>query len=97
MELTLTGRWVEAAEAAKLGLVNWVDDQPGELADRVARSLGPGGDGSAGQLGAGQAGAGRAGAGQVKAITVAGGLLELLHAERTANSAAWARKTLASP
>jgi enoyl-CoA hydratase len=101
MELTLTGRWVDVTEAAELGLVNWVDDQPAELADRVARSLGPGGDGGTGQAGAGQAGAGQAGAGQagvgqVKAITAAGGLLETLHAERAANSAAWARQTLAS-
>jgi enoyl-CoA hydratase len=81
MELTLTGRWVEAAEAARLGLVNWLDDQPDEFADRVARSLQPGGDGKAGQ---------------VKAIAAADGLLGRLRAERAANSAAWARKTQAS-
>ena len=36
MELALTGRWVEAAEALAMGLVNRVDDDPGRLAAGIA-------------------------------------------------------------
>jgi enoyl-CoA hydratase/carnithine racemase len=75
LELTLTGRWVEAQEAADRGLVNWIDDEPGRLAMELATSL----------LARGQAAAG-----QVKHVASAGGLLERLRAERAANHAAWA-------
>lgn len=74
LELTMTGRWVEADEALALGLVNRIDDDPG----RAAASLGEMLAGSA--LGA---------FGKIKAVTAAGGLLERLHAERDANRAAW--------
>ena len=72
MDLVLTGRWVEAAEALALGLVNRVCDDP-ELA--------------AGQMVAGLAGRGAS----VKAVMAAGGLLDRLQAERSANRSAWAR------
>jgi enoyl-CoA hydratase len=39
MELTLTGRWVEAAEALALGLVNQVCDDPEPVAAEIAASL----------------------------------------------------------
>ncbi|HEU5387847.1 MAG TPA: enoyl-CoA hydratase/isomerase family protein [Streptosporangiaceae bacterium] len=39
MELTLTGRWVDAAEALALGLVNEVCDDPGTVADAIAARL----------------------------------------------------------
>ena len=78
MDLALTGRWVEAAEALALGLVNRVCDDP-ELA--------------AGQLAADLAGRGAG----VKAVMAAGGLLDRLRAERSANRSAWARVTAAAP
>ena len=74
LELTLTGRWVEAAEALRLGLVNRVEKEPGKAAAELA-----------GQLLA----RGAAGTGSVKLIASAGGLLERLRAERAANRAAW--------
>jgi enoyl-CoA hydratase len=76
MELTLTGRWVEAAEALALGLVNRVDDDPGQVAAVIAAELAtldP------------QASA------RVKSVAAAGGLLARLHAERQANRSAWAQ------
>jgi enoyl-CoA hydratase/carnithine racemase len=39
MELTLTGRWVEAAEALALGLVNEVCDDPEPVAAQIAARL----------------------------------------------------------
>jgi enoyl-CoA hydratase/carnithine racemase len=39
MELTLTGRWVDAAEALALGLVNEVCDDPGTVAAAIAAWL----------------------------------------------------------
>jgi enoyl-CoA hydratase/carnithine racemase len=39
MELTLTGRWVDAAEALALGLVNEVCDDPGTVAAAIAARL----------------------------------------------------------
>jgi enoyl-CoA hydratase/carnithine racemase len=74
LELTLTGRWVEAAEAQQLGLVNLVVDDPGKVAAKLARGLLSRGAGAAGN---------------VKLIASAGGLLERLRAEREANRAAW--------
>jgi enoyl-CoA hydratase len=76
LELSLTGRWVEAAEAQQLGLVNLVVDEPAKVAARLARGLLSRGAGAAGN---------------VKLIASAGGLLERLRAEREANRAAWGR------
>src|SRR5712691_4842287 len=39
MDLTLTGRWVEAAEALRLGLVNQIDEQPEQVAAALAETL----------------------------------------------------------
>jgi enoyl-CoA hydratase len=74
LELALTGRWVEAAEAQQLGLANLVVDEPGKVAAKLVRGLLARGPGAAGN---------------VKLITSAGGLLERLRAEREANRAAW--------
>jgi len=90
MELVLTGRWVEAAEALKLGLVNRVCDDPERVAAEIATDLA----GRSAEAGA-EAGTG-AGAG-VKAVMAAGGLLDRMRAERAANRSAWARVLAASP
>jgi len=76
MELALTGRWVEAGEALALGLVNRVEDDPGQAAAAIA-----------GELAAQDPGI----SAKVKSITAAGGLLDRLHAERRANRSAWAQ------
>jgi enoyl-CoA hydratase len=76
LELTMTGRWVDAAEALRIGLVNRVDAEPGQLAAVLAEGL---------------AGQGAATAGRVKLIASADGLLDRLHAERAANRAAWSQ------
>jgi enoyl-CoA hydratase/carnithine racemase len=68
----LTGRWVEAAEALTLGLVNRVCDDPEPVAAQIIADL---------------AGAGAG----VKSVMAAGGLLDRLRAERSANRSAWAR------
>src|SRR6266487_2694630 len=77
MDLVLTGRWLEAAEALTLGLVSRVCDDPEPVAAAIAADL------------AGR-GTGAAGAG-VKAVMAAGGLLDRMRAERAANRSAWAR------
>ena len=74
LELTMTGRWVEAAEALRLGLVNRVEDEPGQAAAALAGDL---------------RARGTAVTGPVKRIASAGGLLDMLRAEREANRAAW--------
>jgi len=76
MELALTGRWVEAAEALALGLVNRVDDDPGQVAAGIAAEL---------------ATRDPQASGRVKSVAAAGGLLGRLHAEREANRSAWAQ------
>jgi enoyl-CoA hydratase len=76
MELALTGRWVEAAEALAMGLVNRVEDDP----DRVAAGI-------AGELAA-QCPPVSA---RVKSVTSAAGLIDRLHVEREANRSAWAQ------
>jgi len=74
-ELAMTGRWVGAAEALALGLVNRVEADPLRAAEELA------------VLAAGSAGS----VARVKMITAAGGLLDRLHAEQQANRAAWAQ------
>ena len=76
MELALTGRWVEAAEALAMGLVNRVEDAPDQVAAGIAEEL--------------AAHDPRASA-KVKSVSAAGGLLDRLHAERQANRSAWAQ------
>jgi enoyl-CoA hydratase len=88
MDLVLTGRWVEAAEALALGLVNRVCDDPEPVAAQIAADLAGRGAGRGAGTGAGT-GTG-AGAG-VKAVMAAGGLLDRMRAERSANRSAWAR------
>src|SRR5215472_15252964 len=39
LDLVLTGRWVEAAEALALGLVNQIDDDPERAAEQIAEGL----------------------------------------------------------
>jgi enoyl-CoA hydratase len=39
LDITLTGRWVEADEAHALGLVNCVTDEPGRAAEQIAAEL----------------------------------------------------------
>jgi enoyl-CoA hydratase len=39
MDLILTGRWLEAAEALTLGVINRLSDQPAELAASIAADL----------------------------------------------------------
>ena len=76
LELTMTGRWVEAAEALALGLVTQIDEDPGQAAATMAETL-------AGSVG----GTGKIA--KIKQVTAAGGLLDRLRAERDANRAAW--------
>jgi len=81
-ELAMTGRWVDAAEALALGLVNRVDPEPLPAAEELAAKLAAGGAGSLARI---------------KVITATGGLLDRLHAERRANQEAWARALAADP
>jgi enoyl-CoA hydratase len=74
-ELAMTGRWVDAAEALALGLVNRVEPDPLAAAEALAATLAAG---SAGSLA------------RIKLITATGGLLDRLHAEQEANREAWA-------
>jgi enoyl-CoA hydratase/carnithine racemase len=80
MDLVLTGRWVDAAEALELGLVNRVCDDPDRVAAEIAADL-----------------AGRGAGAGVKAVMSAGGLLDRLRAERSANRSAWARVLAVPP
>jgi enoyl-CoA hydratase/carnithine racemase len=80
MDLVLTGRWLEAAEALALGLVNRVCDDPEPVAAGIAADLGDVADV-----------AGRGAGGGVKAVMAAGGLLDRMRAERAANRSAWDR------
>jgi enoyl-CoA hydratase/carnithine racemase len=81
-ELAMTGRWLGAAEAQTLGLVNRVTDEPLHAAEELAAELAAG---SAGSLA------------RIKMITATGGLLDRLHAEQRANQEAWAKALAADP
>jgi enoyl-CoA hydratase/carnithine racemase len=74
LDLIMTGRWVAAAEAVRLGLASRIDADPDQAAAEIARAL------------AGRAGAPYGG---VKAIASTGGLRERLRAECAVNRAAW--------
>jgi enoyl-CoA hydratase/carnithine racemase len=83
MDLVLTGRWLEAPEALALGLVRQVCDDPERDAAGIAADLAGLG------TGAGESG--------IKAVMAAGGPLDRLRAERSANRSAWARAMAAPP
>lgn len=78
MELAMTGRWVTATEALAMGLVNRVEDDPGQVAAEIAEEL---------------ARQDRQSLASVKIVAAAGGLLDRLRAERQANRSAWERVT----
>jgi len=78
MELAMTGRWVTATEALAMGLVNRVEDDPGQVAADIAEEL---------------ARQDRQSMASVKIVAAAGGLLDRLRAERQANRSAWERVT----
>jgi enoyl-CoA hydratase/carnithine racemase len=73
-ELAMTGRWVGAAEALAIGLVNQIADHPLGAAEELAAGLAARGAGTMARI---------------KTVTAAGGLLDRLRAEREANRAAW--------
>lgn len=75
LELTATGRWVDAAEALALGLVTQIDEDPGQAAAAMAGTL------------AGAGGTGKIA--KVKQVIAAGGLLDRLRTERDINRAAF--------
>jgi enoyl-CoA hydratase/carnithine racemase len=81
-ELAMTGRWLDAAEALAMGLVNRVEPEPLRAAGELAASLAAGSPGALAR---------------VKMISAAGGLLDRLHAEQEANRAAWAEALAADP
>ena len=81
-ELAMTGRWVDAAEALTLGLVNQVEPDPLPAAEQLAVTLAAGSSGSLARI---------------KMIMTANGLLDRLHAEQEANRAAWAQALAAGP
>ena len=76
LELCMTGRWVDAAEALTLGLAHRVEDDPDQAAADLAETL---------------AAAGPLGPGRIKTVASAGGLLDRLRAERSVNGAAFDR------
>ncbi len=80
LDLVLTGRWVETAEALALGLVSSVCEDPDAVAAGIATDLAGRGPGSG-----------------TKAVMAAGGLLDRLRAERSANRSAWNRVLSAPP
>jgi enoyl-CoA hydratase len=74
LELSMTGRWVDAAEALALGLVHRLEDDPDRAATDLAEDL---------------AAAGARGPGRIKTVAAAGGLLDRLRTERAVNRAAF--------
>jgi enoyl-CoA hydratase len=81
-DLAMTGRWVDAAEALSLGLVNRVEPEPLPAAEELAAELAAGGAGSLARI---------------KMITATGGLLDRLRAEQRANQEAWAKALATDP
>jgi enoyl-CoA hydratase/carnithine racemase len=82
-ELAMTGRWVDAAEALTLGLVNRVEPEPLAAAEQLAATLAAGSPGSL--------------AGIKMIMTADGGLRDRLRAEAEANRAAWAQALATDP
>jgi enoyl-CoA hydratase/carnithine racemase len=80
LDLIVTGRWVDAAEALRLGLVSSVTPEPLQAADGLAGELAARGPGPAAKA---------------KMIMTAGGLLDRLRAEKRANQSAWAQSLAA--
>jgi enoyl-CoA hydratase len=76
MELAMTARWVHAAEALAIGLVNRVEGDPQRVAAEFAAGFAARGPGSLAAI---------------KQVAAAGGLLDRLRAEQRANESAWAR------
>jgi len=76
MELAMTGRWVTATEALAIGLVNRVEDDPGQVAAALAEEMAIQDPRTSAS---------------VKSVAAAAGLLDRLRAERQANRSAWAR------
>jgi enoyl-CoA hydratase/carnithine racemase len=74
LEICMTGRWVDAAQALTLGLVHRVDDDPDQVAASLAETLVAGGP---------------LGPGRIKTVASAGGLLDRLRTERQVNRAAF--------
>jgi enoyl-CoA hydratase len=80
LDLIVTARWVDAAEALSLGLVGQIVAEPLAAAADLASDLVARGTGAAVRA---------------KMIMTAGGLLDRLHAEQQANRSAWTQ-TLAA-
>jgi len=76
LDLIVTARWVDAAEALSLGLVGQIVAEPLAAAADLAGGLVARGPGAAIKA---------------KMIMTAGGLLDRLHAEQQANRSAWAQ------
>src|SRR5262249_32722262 len=81
-ELAMTGRWVDAAEALTLGLVNRVEPGPLPAAEQLAATLAAGSAGSVARI---------------KMTMTATGLLDRLHAEQEATRVARAEALAADP
>jgi enoyl-CoA hydratase len=82
LDLIMTGRWVDADEALRLGLVSSVTPQPLQAADGLAGEL---------------AARGPAATAKAKMIMTADGLLDRLRAEKRASRSAWARSLADGP
>ncbi|PXY24727.1 hypothetical protein BAY60_19265 [Prauserella muralis] len=74
LELTLGGRWVDAPEALRIGLVNAVHAEPWAAAEELAATV------TAADADA---------VARVKSVTARGGLLDRLTAERNGNREGW--------
>ena len=74
LDICMTGRWVDAAEALAVGLLHRIEDDPDQAAADLAEEL---------------AARGPLGPGRIKAVAATGGLLDRLRAERSTNRAAF--------
>lgn len=74
LDLTMTARWVGAAEGLALGLVNRIDNDPVQAAGELAATL---------------AGQGPGAPQKIKMVASAGALVDRLRAEQRVNRAAW--------